>query len=112
MVTSSKEGGVTNFYDSIDSVASINYLAATDSNFDCNAASDIASISTSEKLGVTHSVLSITASTSLSVSKQFPARTSQYQATNYHIQQLRLIKTIEIPIPARPIHYSNVYNLL
>ena len=96
MVISSKETGTTYFNDSVVSVA------ATDSNSDCNAASDIASISTSEKLGITKSVLSITASTLVSVLKQFPIRTSQYQASLYPIQQPRRIVTTEISIPAWP----------
>jgi len=61
LVTSFREGGAPDFNDCIDSVASIDSVAATDPNSDCNAASDIASISTPEKLGVTNSVLSITA---------------------------------------------------
>ena len=105
MVTSPKKGGVIDLNYSIDSVAS------TDSNSDCNAASDIASISISEKLGITNSVPSITASTLVSVLKQFPARTSQYHGSNYLIQQPRRIVLKEIPITARPTHYSNVYNL-
>jgi len=63
LVTSSNEGGVKDFIDSFDSVA------ATNSNSGCNTASDIAFISTSEKLGVTYSDLSITASTSVSILK-------------------------------------------
>ena len=47
LITSSKEGGVPDFNDSINSVA------ATDSNFDYNAASDIDHISSSEKFRVT-----------------------------------------------------------
>ena len=68
LVTSSKEGGVTDFNNSIDCLVYI-AVAATDSNSDCNAAPNVASISTSEKSGVTNSVLSITVSTSVSVLK-------------------------------------------
>ena len=57
-----------NFNDSIDSVV------ATDSNSDYNAASDIDPISPSEKFGVTTSVLSITASTSVSTLRNVHAR--------------------------------------
>jgi len=53
-LTSSKEGGFTDFNDSIDSVT------ATDSNSDYNAASDIDPISSSEISGDTTPVLSIT----------------------------------------------------
>ena len=56
---SSKEGGVIDFNDSVGSVAAIG------SNSDYNVASDIDPISSSEKFGVTTSVLSITASTSI-----------------------------------------------
>jgi len=65
-LTSSKEGGVMEFNDSIDSVA------ATDSNSDYNTASD--NDPTSEKPGVTASVLSITASTSVFTLDKLPAR--------------------------------------
>jgi len=75
-------------------------VAATDFYSDCNAASDIASISTYEKLGVTTSVLSISASTSVSVLKQFSAKISQYQAFNDPIQQSRKIISKKIAIPA------------
>ena len=71
LVTSSNEGGITDFNDSIASLASIDFVAATDSNSDCNAASDIVSISTPEKLGVINSILSITASTSVSTLQTF-----------------------------------------
>jgi hypothetical protein len=65
-LTSSKEEGVLEFNDSIDSVA------ATDSDSNSNAASDIDPISFSEKFGVTTSILSITASTSVSTLQKFP----------------------------------------
>ena len=95
LVTSSKEDGVADFNDSINSVVAI--------NSDYNAASDINPISTSEKLEVTSSILSIAASTSVSVFKQFLART--------FIPQPRRIVTNEISTAAWPTHYSNVYNL-
>ena len=63
MLTSSTEGGVTDFNDFID------YVAVTDSNSDCNAAFDVASISTSEKVGVRNAALQIT--TLVSVLKSF-----------------------------------------
>ena len=53
------EGEVTDFNYSIDSVA------ATYSNSNCNAATDIASISTSLKVGVTNAALPRTTSTSI-----------------------------------------------
>jgi len=59
-LTSSKEGGVMDFNDSVDSVA------ATDSNSNYIATSDVDAISSSEEFGVTTSILSITASTSVS----------------------------------------------
>jgi len=55
------------FNDSIDSLRSIDSAAATDSNSDYNDASDIVPISSSEKFGVTTSVLYVTTSTSVSV---------------------------------------------
>jgi hypothetical protein len=94
--TSSKEGGVMDFNDSIDSVAT------TDSNFDCDATSDIDPISSSEKFGVTTSVLSITASTSVSTLHKFPAR----KPFKFPTQNSCRIMLKEIPIPAWPIHYS------
>ena len=64
-LTSSKEGGVMDFNDSIGSVV------ATDSNSDYNAASYINPFSSFEKSGVTTSILSITGSTSVSTSRNF-----------------------------------------
>ena len=60
-LTSFKEGGVIDFNDSINSVS------ATDSNSDYNTASDIDPIFSSEKSGVTTSVLTTTALTSVSM---------------------------------------------
>ena len=65
MVTSSKEVGVTDFNESID------HVAASNSNSDCIAASVIASISPSEKIGVEIAALPTTNSTSESILKQF-----------------------------------------
>ena len=65
--TSFKQGGVMDFNDSID------FVVATDSNSDYNAAPDSDPISSSEKSGVTTSVLSITATTSVSTLRKFPA---------------------------------------
>ena len=63
------------------------------------------------QLEVTNSILLIIVSTSVSVSKQFPARTPQYQASNYPTQEPRKIVPEEIHIPAWPIHYSKDFNL-
>ena len=89
-LTSSEEGGVTDFNDSINSVA------ATDSYSDYNVASDIDPISSSKTFGVTTSVLSITASTSVSTSRKFPAR----KPFKCSIQNSRRIVLKEISIPA------------
>jgi len=100
-LTSCKEGGVIDFNDSIDSVA------ATDSNSDYNAASDVDTIHFYEKFGVTTSVLSITASTSVSALHKFPAR----KPFKCSIQNSCRIVLKEILIPTWPTHYSNAYNL-
>ena len=86
LVISSTEGGVTDLNDSIDSVTAtyntfpsshqsdskqslniitnpLSLLAFPDSNFDCDADSDIDSISNSEKVGVTYLALPIKTST-------------------------------------------------
>jgi hypothetical protein len=97
----SKEGGVMDFNDSIDSVV------ATDSNSDYTAASDIDPISSPEKSGITTSVLSITASTSVSTSRKFPAR----QPLKRFIQNSRQMIFEEIHISAWPTQYSNAYDL-
>jgi len=99
--TSSKEGGVMDFNDSID------FVVATDSNSDYNAAFDIDRISSSEKFGVTISVLSITASTSVSTLQKFPARKS----FKCSIRNSRWTMLKEIPIPAWPTRYSDAYDL-
>jgi hypothetical protein len=100
---SSKEGGVIDFNDSVGSVAAIG------SNSDYNVASDIDPISSSEKFGVTTSVLSITASTSTSVStiQKFPT----IKSFKCSILNSRWIMLKEIPIPAWPNYYSNAYDL-
>ena len=49
------------------------------SNSDCDADSDIDSVSNPEKVGVMKSTLAISASTSVSVRKRFLARTIKYQ---------------------------------
>jgi hypothetical protein len=82
-LTSSKLGGVIDYNDSIDSVA------ATDSNSDYNAASDINS------------------TTSVSTLHQFPAR----KPFKSSIQNSRRIVIQEIYIPVWPTHYSKAYNL-
>jgi len=87
--------------DSIDSVA------ATDSNSDYNAASDIYLITSSENFGVTTSVISITAPTSVSTLDEFPAR-KPFKCSI--LNSLRIVLK-EIPISVWPTHYSNVYNL-
>jgi len=89
------------FNDSTDTVA------ATDSNSDYNAASDVDTISSSEKFGVTISVLSITAPPAVSTLHKFPAR----KPFKYSIQNSRRILLKEIPIHAWPTHFSNAYNL-
>jgi len=89
------------FNDSIDSVA------ATYSNSDYNAASDIDAISSSGKFGVTTSVLSITVSTSVFTLHKFPAK-KHFKCS---IQNSRRIVLKEFPIPAWPTHYFNTYNL-
>jgi len=88
------------FNDSIDSIA------ASDSNSDYNAASDIDPISTSEKLGVTTSILSITASTSVSTLHKFPAR-KRFKCSIQSFPNFRRIVLKGIPIPAWPTHYFN-----
>ena len=80
---------------------------ATDSNSNYNAASDIDSISSSEKFEVTTSVLLITASTSVSTLHKFSAS----KPFKCSIQNFRRIELKEIPIPACPTHYSNAYDL-
>jgi len=57
------------------------------------------------------STLSISASTSLSVCKRFPARTFYSEACKCSPHQSRRIVLTEIPIPAWPTHYSLAYNL-
>jgi len=74
------------FNDSIDSVV------ATDSN----AASDIDPISSSEKYGVTTSILSITVLTLVSTLRKFPAR----KPFKCFIQHSRHLVLKKIPIPA------------
>ena len=101
ILTSSKEGGVIDFNDSIDSVA------ATDSNSDNNAASIINSISSSEKFELTTLVLSITASTSVFTLHKLSAR----KPFKCSIQNSHRMVLKEIPIPLWPIHYSNAYDL-
>ena len=102
--TSSKEGGVIDFNDFIDSLASIDSVTATDSNSGYNPASDIDRISSSEKFGVTTSVLSIT----VSVLTKFPARTPLKR----FIQNSHRMVLKEIPIPAWPIlGDSSAYDL-
>ena len=71
LLTFSKKEGVIDFNDSINSIT------ATDSNSDYIAASNIDPISSSEKFGVTNSVLSITASTSVSTLHVFCKKTFQ-----------------------------------
>jgi len=58
----------------MDFIDFIDSFLATDSNSDYNAASDIDPISPSEKFWVITSVLSITASTSVSTLRKFHAR--------------------------------------
>ena len=100
-LTSSKERGVIDFNDSIDSVS------ATDSNSDYNAAFNIDHISFSEKFGVTTSVLSITASTSISTLQTFPAR----KPFKCSIQNSRRMALKEIPNTDWPTYYSKAYNI-
>ena len=77
----------------------------TDSNYNYNAASDIDPISSSEKFGVTNSVLSITASTAVFTLRKFLAR----KPFKCSIQNSRRIVLKEIPISAWPTHCSNAY---
>ena len=86
-------------------------LEFPDSNSDCDADSDIDSISNPEKVGVMKSNLALSASTSLSVCKKFSTRTFHCQAYKCSPQQSHRILLIEIPIPAWPTHYSKAYNL-
>jgi len=96
-LTSSKEGGVIDFNDSIDSVV------ATDSTSDYNAESNIDPISFSKKFGVKTSILSITVSTLVSTLHTFLAR----KPFKCSIQNYRRMVLDEFSIPALPTHYFN-----
>jgi len=69
------------------------------------------SIFTFKKIGVTNSALSITASISVSVLKQFPTRPSQYYVPKWSIQHFRQLVTKVIYLPAWHTYYSKTYNL-
>jgi hypothetical protein len=89
-ITSSKEGGVTDFNDSIDTV------------------------SNPEKLGVMTSTIVLSASTSVSTVHKFPPR-QPFKCPRQPFKcsfdnSCRLVLQ-EIAIPAWPTHYSNAYNL-
>jgi len=71
--------------------------------------------STCEEEGVNNLVLPITNSTSRSVVKKLPARTSPYQASKRSIQQPQQphqIVTKKILIPAWPNHNSTYHCLM
>ena len=78
-------------------------LEFTDLNSDSDADSDIDAVSNPEKIGVINSTLVLSASTSVSTSRKFPARKS--------FKNSRHLVLKEIPTPARPTHYSNTYDL-
>ena len=86
---------------------SIGSFVATDFNSEYNAASDIDPVSSSQKSGVTTSILSIIASTSVFTLQKFPAR-KPFKCFLQHSCRLVLQ---EIIIPAWPTHYFNAYNL-
>ena len=58
-----------------------------------------------------NSTFAISASTSVSVCKRFPAKTFHSQASKCSPQQPRQIVTNKITIYAWPTHYSKAYNL-
>jgi len=71
-----------------------------DSNSDSDTDSDIGSVHNPEKVGVMKSTLAISASTSVSVCKRFPARMFHSQTFKSSPQQPRQIVTKEITIHA------------